>query len=94
MVNRGFTVAVEPPHSVRSEAAVRFSCGREVGGRGGRKREGKKKEGEKRRKRRKGGRERRGRLSSSRERESVDRMEEKKNPGKRKVQWQKTYKQD
>ena len=29
-------------------------------------------------------------MSSSRERERVDRMEEKKKPGKRKVQWQKT----
>ena len=55
MVSRGFTVAVEPPHSVR------FSCRREVGG--GRKRREKKgergeKEGEER-----------GRLSSSREKE-------------------------
>ena len=32
MVNRGFTVAVEPPHSARSEVAVSFSWGREVKG--------------------------------------------------------------
>ena len=71
--------------SERSDAAVRFSCRREVpvGGRGGRKREGMKKEGGKRRK---GGRERREDDRVAVERERVDRIEEKKKPGKRKVQ--------
>ena len=36
MVSRGFTVAVEHPHSARSEAIVGFSCGREDGAVGGR----------------------------------------------------------